>query len=224
MPSMFELYLMFLLGLVSSLHCVQMCGPIVLSFSLPLCGVPARTRSMAQLAYNAGRVVTYSILGAAAGLAGATISKISGFESAATLAAGALMIGAGLVLAGLFKSSPLIAIGAPAPFSRRIGRMLLSPGAATKFRMGLLLGFLPCGLIYAALLKAVATQTALGGAATMLAFGLGTAGPLFVLGMFSAALTQWLGRWTTQFAALSVVLMGASLIWRGLMPAHMHHH
>lgn len=224
MPSMVELYVIFTIGLVSSLHCVQMCGPIVLSFSLPLAGHSARTRWMAQLAYNVGRLVTYSVLGSVAGMAGASIARISGFESAATLTAGALMIAAGLVLAGLFKSSPLIAIGAPAPFSRRIARLLLSPAAGTKFRMGLLLGFLPCGLIYAALLRSVATQTAAGGAATMLAFGLGTAGPLLILGGFSAALTQWLGRWSTQLAAVSVLLMGASLIWRGLMPASLHHH
>ena len=63
-PMPFELGLVFLLGLVSSLHCVQMCGPIVLAFSLPL---PRPEALRAHLRYNAGRILTYAALGALAG-------------------------------------------------------------------------------------------------------------------------------------------------------------
>ena len=104
-----------------------------------------------------------------------------------------------------------------------------APGAGNRFLLGLLLGFLPCGLIYAALLKAMATGSAYAGGASMLAFGLGTAGALFALGLFSSAIRIRLNRWGSQLAAAGVTVMGALLIWRGsmsgmLMMGGMHAH
>jgi sulfite exporter TauE/SafE len=90
------------------------------------------------------------------------------------------------------------------------------------------LGFLPCGLVYAALLKAVETGTALAGALTMLAFGLGTAGALLTMGLASSMVGLRLGRWSSILSAASIALMGAILLWRGLSGApapmgHVHH-
>jgi len=234
---------MFMLGLVSSLHCVQMCGPIVLSYSVALESLQkssaqrSSTLTLLQnhLAYNAGRILTYSALGALAGFAGGTlglVGRLAGFTHTLAIVAGVLMIVVGLSLLGLIPTSipanRLFRI--PSSFLRCVGRLLSTGGSSDRFLLGLALGFLPCGLIYAALLKAMATGNVVKGAATMLAFGLGTAGALLALGMFSSAIRVRLNRWGSQFAAVGVTLMGIALVWRASMPTmlmmggHMHGH
>jgi sulfite exporter TauE/SafE len=213
-----ELGLVFLLGLVSSLHCVQMCGPIVLAFSLPL----SRPQALrAHLQYNAGRILTYALLGAVAGALGSGIGmlgRLAGLASGARVFAGSAMIVAGVLMVGLLPASTLVTIQNPKRFSQFIGQRLLAPKG--KFTLGLTLGFLPCGLIYAALLKAIDSGSALAGAATMLAFGLGTAVALLTLGAASSFFR--FPRWSHRLAAVSMMLAGALLVWRGLMAPVCH--
>jgi hypothetical protein len=221
---------MFMLGLVSSLHCVQMCGPIVLSYSVALeslqkgtSGGPIAPLLQNHLAYNAGRILTYSALGALAGIAGGAMSlvgRVAGVSHVLAIVSGVLMIVVGISMLGAIPASLLASrfFRIPSSFLRRVGRLLSAPGSGNRFLLGLALGFLPCGLIYAALLKAMATGSALTGAMTMLAFGLGTAGALLALGVFSTAIRMRLNRWGSQLAAVGVTLMGLLLIWRGTMP------
>jgi sulfite exporter TauE/SafE len=211
-----ELGLVFILGLVSSLHCVQMCGPIVLAFSLPL----NRSQALrAHVQYNAGRILTYALLGALAGAVGSGIGmlgRLAGLASGARVFAGCAMIAAGILTIGLLPSNGLVTIqkrGMTARFRKFIGKRLLAPDG--KFTLGLTLGFLPCGLVYAGLLKAVDSGNALAGALTMLAFGLGTAVALLALGAASSFVR--FPRWSNRLAACSLMLAGAVLVWRGLM-------
>ena len=211
-----ELGLIFALGLLGSLHCVQMCGPIVLAFSLPL----KRSDALrANLGYNAGRILTYALLGALAGAVGGGIGmvgRLAGLASGARVFAGTAMIVAGILMIGLLPSNGLVTIqqrGVTARFRTLIGRRLLAPNG--KFTLGLTLGFLPCGLVYAALLKAVDSGSALSGAATMLAFGAGTAVALLSVGAASSFVR--LPRWSNRLAAVFMMLAGALLVWRGLM-------
>jgi sulfite exporter TauE/SafE len=200
----------FLFGLLSGLHCVQMCGPIVL--------VIGRSRR-AQLAYHCGRILTYTALGALAGAAGGglgVLGRMAGLAEGARIAAGAAMILAGIVMIGFVRKPGLIQIR-PVGFTRHAGRLLTAPRG--KFAVGLMLGFLPCGLIYAALLKAVDSANAFAGAATMLSFGLGTAVALLALG-FAASFA---GPWVNRVAPVTVMLAGALLIWRAFAAApHCH--
>ena len=234
-----EIWVVFTLGLVSSLHCVQMCGPIVLSYSVALDQVKTDTGRLSSsllfghVAYNAGRILTYSALGAAAGLAGKTvglIGRLAGVASVLAIVGGALMLIAGLAMFGAFPA--VQAFGGTlfritSSFLRPLSTLLASPKTGRRFLLGLALGFLPCGLIYAALLRALATGSALWGAVTMAAFGAGTAGALLAVGIFSSAIRLQVNRWGTQLAAVSVMAMGALLIVRGTMPgilagAHAH--
>lgn len=239
-----DLGLMFMLGLASSLHCVQMCGPIVLTYSAALGEAFKKSDSGSatlsallrnHLAYNGGRILTYSLLGAVAGLAGGAvgwIGEVAGFSHVLALVSGGLMIVVGLSMLGVIPTyvlgSTLFRI--PALVLRRVSRFLSAPGSGNRLLLGLALGFLPCGLIYAALLRAMATRSAAAGAATMAAFGLGTATSLLALGMFSSAIRFRLNRWGGQVAAIGVTLMGLVLIWRGtltdmlMMGGHMHAH
>ena len=177
------------LGLVSSLHCVQMCGPIVLAYSLPV----AAARSPARPPpYNAGRIAHLrrpgrrwpAPLGGGIGLLG----RLAGLATGARVFAGAAMIVAGILMIGLVPSNGLVTIQ-----NRRRHQTLLAtrrPDACSapegKFTLGLILGFLPCGLVYAALLKAMDSGSALAGALTMLAFGAGTAVALLAIGAASS--------------------------------------
>jgi len=208
-----------------------MCGPIVLSYSIALNqsikpgspGVHFSPLLKSHLAYNGGRILTYSALGAVAGLLGGTLSflgRLAGVSATLALISGILMIVVGLFMLNLipasFLGSSLLRV--PTMFLRPVGGLISSPGASRRFLLGLTLGFLPCGLIYAALLKAMAAGSAISGALTMLAFGLGTAGSLLAIGLFSSAIRGRITRWGSQFAAASVTLMGLALVWRGLMP------
>ncbi len=232
---------MFMLGLVSSLHCVQMCGPIVLSYSVAL---ETLTKPPAKgifdgllgnhLAYNFGRILTYSALGAVAGFAGETMSvigRISGLTHVLALAAGVSMIVIGIAMLGVLPDRLLAnkLLRVPTSFLRWAGRLINAPGSGKRFVLGLLLGLLPCGLVYAALMKAMAAGAPVSGAVTMFAFGLGTAGSLLAIGTLSSTLRLRLNRWGRQLAAVGVVVMGVLLVWRGTMPAmmmehHMHGH
>jgi sulfite exporter TauE/SafE len=211
-----DLPMVFALSLVASLHCAQMCGPIVLSLSLVDSG------RANPVAYNAGRILTYSALGAVAGLIGrgfGSLGRLAGIAEASALACGILMVVAGLIMFGALRRPELIQIG---PI-RHAGKLLARPGLKARFALGALLGFLPCGLIYAALLQSMSSGSMLAGAANMLVFGLGTSVPLLALGTFSATFLRWFGRHSAPLAASGVTVMGAALIWRGLKPICLMH-
>jgi sulfite exporter TauE/SafE len=191
------------LGLVSGLHCVQMCGPIAL--------VVGSGRPL--VLYNAGRILTYGFLGAVAGSAGRALMLLG---SAATVVSGAAMIIAGVLMLGLVPTKGLITIRPHGRFSRLTGGLLRA--GRNKFLLGLALGFLPCGLVYAALLKAMDSAGVVSGALTMLAFGIGTSAALFAVGYG----TGFCGRWMARLAPVSVMVAGAVLVWRGFTGPHCH--
>jgi sulfite exporter TauE/SafE len=219
-----DIYLAFSLGVIGSLHCIQMCGPIVLAYSLPIVTYSRRQQIIAHFSYNSGRIVTYGVLGAIAGLAGGWLGKLAGVEHVVVIIAGSLMIVAGLLMSGLLPSGPLGAFYRFRPasfFTQKVGGLLKSPTLGSKFSTGILLGFLPCGLVYTALLKAMETGSLAGGILTMICFGVGTAWSLMLLGLFSSTVSVWLRKRANALAAIGVTLMGCFLVYRGIM-ASMH--
>ena len=218
--------LVFVFGLVSSLHCVQMCGPLVLSYSLPLVknGAGRRELILAHAGYNAGRILTYTALGGVAGALGGAagmLGRMAGMANGARIFAGLAMLAAGISLLGFRPSAGLVSIQRKSftlRLSRAVSRLLLAPGPGRKFQLGLALGFLPCGLVYGALLKAVDTGSAIPGALTMLAFGFGTVLSLLGIGLASGFLGRFTGNWSNRLAAASLLVFGLFLLWRGLVP------
>jgi len=228
-----DFWLMFLLGLVSSLHCIQMCGPIVISYAaaagftplllpsprhLPLALIPQ------HLAYNTGRILTYTALGALAGLLGRSVEfvgRLAGISKAAMIVSGVLMVVAGILMFGSFRTTTRLgnlSIRLTSRLLRPLRNLLSSRNAIDRFYLGLALGFLPCGLVYMALLRSVGTGTLTGGALSMLGFGLGTSGALLALGIFSSAIKLRLNRFGSQIAAASVIALGIFLVWRSTLP------
>src|SRR5258708_974931 len=179
-----DFYLVLVFGFVSSLHCVQMCGPIVLTYSVAANSGGARRSLLGlPLAYNAGRTLTYMLLGALAGLAGGTmgfVGHLAGFENVAAIVAGVAMMIVGLTLLGLSPGMKAWrGFALPSRMLKPAGKLISSQSTASKFTLGLLVGFLPCGLLYAALIKAIGVATPLARPFTLLPFAPAQFFPLF---------------------------------------------
>ncbi|MBI4659336.1 MAG: sulfite exporter TauE/SafE family protein [Verrucomicrobia bacterium] len=206
-----ELWTAFLLGLVGSLHCAGMCGPLALA--LPASRGNFSSFLTGRLAYNIGRMVTYCGLGAVFGLLGQTFA-LAGFQEAASIVSGAA------ILVGLAASSRY-AIGLPAVnglsrLKSAFASLLRRRGVGSLFLLGLLNGLLPCGLVYAACAGAVASGEFTAGVRYMGLFGLGTIPMMLGLGLAGMKLRSILGLRFQKLVPVCVALVGVLLILRGL--------
>lgn len=199
------------LGFFGSLHCVGMCGPLVLA--LP--GKSARWRKFftLRLLYNAGRILSYSWIGFLVGFFGSQLS-LAGWQTQLSLIAGVLLLL--LSLGQLFgKSIPLSNL--PGRFlGRFLGDSLYKATPGGQLLTGILNGFLPCGMVYLALAGALYLQNPLDSAVFMAAFGLGTLPAMLAVALVGR---QLLGKWRLFFTRLSPVLglaFGLLLLLRGL--------
>jgi sulfite exporter TauE/SafE len=184
----------FLVGLLGGVHCVGMCGGIVGAISL---GLPGQRQLPLLLAYNFGRIASYTLAGVLVGALGFYFSGLLPVQNAQRLLlamAGIFMVLLGLYLGGW--SGVLARIErAGGLLWRRIeplGRGLLPVRFAWQaLLLGGLWGWLPCGLVYTALVWTVAAGGAVEGGLLMLAFGLGTLPNLLLMGIAAARLQRW---------------------------------
>jgi len=194
---------MLLLGLASGVHCVGMCGGFVAAFSASrVIPIHAARPALARvLLFNAGRITTYAVLGAASGFLGGELAFAFGAQTALYVLANAMLVAVGLHLAGATRFlSPLERLATPVWKS---AQRFLSVGGA--YVPGLAWGFIPCGLVYGALAAAAFAGSAPGGAAAMLAYGLGTAPWLLATGFA----LQWIRKpFTRAIAGASVLGFG----------------
>jgi sulfite exporter TauE/SafE len=226
----FDFFTPFLIGVVGSLHCLGMCGPLVMAYSLhirpmgeggalPLSALWARGLTH-HAAFHSGRILTYGFLGAlAAGLAQLTdLSRFfSGFRNGMTLAGGILMVLFGLALLKVipFSLLSLPSFGPDSFWGKIFPILFQSRRRISRFALGLATGFLPCMLSWAMVVKAATTQNALLGFLTMAFFGLGTVPTLFLTGFSASFLSLKLRFIGERIAAVSVMVMGFILILKG---------
>ncbi len=193
----------FLIGLGGGVHCFGMCGGIVGALTLGLPAVPDRPllgRLPFLLAYNLGRIISYVVAGALAGGVGAWAAHLLAVHQAQLvlqLLAGLFMILLGLYLAGWWTGLARLeqAGGRVWRWIEPLGRRLLpvrTPGRALG--IGLVWGWLPCGLVYSVLVWAMGAGGVLNGGLLMLCFGLGTLPALLAMGTFAAALAGFMRR------------------------------
>jgi len=201
----------FLLGFVGSLHCAGMCGPLALA--MPAAGNSRSTFLMGRLAYNAGRVLTYCLLGVLFGVIGQSLA-IAGLQRW-------LSVTAGVAILGVFAASSRFAINTP--FARTVGALkkqladlLRRRNLGSQFALGLLNGLLPCGLVYVACAGAAASGSWWTGSQFMLAFGAGTVPMMLGVGLLSRRLSLALRFKGQLLIPVSVVVMGLLLILRGM--------
>lgn len=208
----YTLLFAFTVGFFSTLHCLGMCGGIIgaLSFSLPPQVRQNRWRILPYLlAYNAGRILSYAAAGALIGYLGMTVftnvSPIYGHTMLQWIAA-LFMIAIGSYLAGWFPRFALLEnLGKPLwQTLEPLGQRLLpvkSPAHALVF--GLIWGWLPCGLVYAAIVYAAASGGAVDGALFMAFFGLGTLPTVLSAGI--------LAHWVARLSQMPQVKRGAGI-------------
>ncbi len=198
---------LFLVGLLGGTHCVGMCGGIVGALSL---GAPARW-SM-HLAYNAGRIASYAVAGVLAGALGAASLALDGpapVRLALSLLANLMLVALGLYLLGVTRALA---------FTERAGqhlwrhiqpltrRFVPARTVAQAFPLGVLWGWLPCGLVYSALTTALGAGSPGRGALLMLAFGLGTLPNLLLAGILLARAGEFVRRPLVRMASGLLVL------------------
>jgi hypothetical protein len=205
----------FLIGLLGGAHCVGMCGGIVGAFTVQL---PARQRTWhLHLAYSTGRIVSYAAAGAIMGTiggAGLLFGRVLPVQLLLYVLANLMLVGLGLYLAGLANQvARLEALGAW--LWRRIqpyGAGLLPADTPAKaFALGMLWGWLPCGLVYSVLATAMLSGGAARGAAVMLAFGLGTLPSLMLAGLALKRLRDFASSRRLRLAA-GLLVAGFGLI------------
>ena len=180
----------FLIGLLGGTHCVGMCGGIVSALTVQLPG--QKSAWSLHLAYNFGRITSYGLAGAVMGLIGSLGLLLKAWlpiQLGLYVAANLMLIALGLYLVGFTQGLAVVERGGQWLWSRIqpwTRRFLPVKGVAQAFPLGLLWGFLPCGLVYSVLATALMSGSALRGAATLLAFGLGTLPNLLLAGVLLA--------------------------------------
>jgi sulfite exporter TauE/SafE len=202
-------------------HCIGMCGPLVISFSLNL---QNKNATVPHLLYHCGRIFTYTLLGAVMGASGSftmVAANIRSLQIGAMFFAGGLVLVMGLAMGGWIPRVRIFNLNVtPTGFTVRIFSKLSKSASATAyFPLGILLGLLPCGPVYTALLGAAragmaATDIYQGlfqGMALMAAFGLGTAPALFIVSKL--ANTGWLKFRESIYKVGAVLMIGLGIFF-----------
>jgi len=208
-------YSAFILGLLGSLHCLGMCGPI--AFMLPVDRSNRYKGSMQTVIYHGGRIFAYGILGLLFGMLGKGL-HLFGTQQKLSIIIGALMIV--LVLIPLHK---LGKFRLTRPIYRVISWLKETLGASFKKKtadafltIGFLNGFLPCGLVYMALLGATASAGPTGGFLFMIIFGLGTIPLMTFAVFFGSAIKSSFKNKIRRLVPVFVILVGLLFILRGM--------
>ncbi|MEO6914359.1 MAG: sulfite exporter TauE/SafE family protein [Chitinophagaceae bacterium] len=204
----------FGLGLLSSFHCVGMCGAI--AFSLPTQHLAPAKKITGIILYNTGRILMYALMGILFGVLGRTI-YLGGFQQSFSIVAGALIL---LVLFGSVLHLPFFRIKAFKRFNisiqTLIAKFMGKPGSKSIFLLGMVNGLLPCGLVYLAITGALAVGTIAGAAGFMIAFGGGTFPAMFLLSYFGFLVSVSTRNKMKKMVPFVIGLMGVMLIVRGL--------
>jgi len=210
----------FLIGLLGGMHCIGMCGGFVAMYSLKK---PEERASFPYHAlYNAGRITTYSLLGGAVGVLGSFLdqaAQLRGIQSSVLLFAGIVMVLMGLNIAGLFGRGVLIDqsdITKSSVFRSALRTVINMNSVWALFLLGLLLGLLPCGLLYPVLIMAGASGGFLPGVLTMVVFGIGTVPVMMGFGFLVTRIRPHFRRSIYRVAALLIIILGFQSLLRGM--------
>jgi sulfite exporter TauE/SafE/plastocyanin domain-containing protein/copper chaperone CopZ len=199
---------LFVIGLFTSLHCVGMCGGIMLSQSMATKITGKLASFLPSLSYNTGRVFGYTALGGIVGALGSVFSLSIGLMASIAILAGIFMILMGLNMAGFTLFRNYLRIPLPI-FS-------LLPNAKTPFVIGLLNGLMPCGPLQTMQIYALGTGSAILGASSMLAFSLGTVPLMLSFGTITGFLSKNSTKRILKVSGVLVVVLGMIMTNRGL--------
>lgn len=207
---------LFIIGLLTSVHCIAMCGGINLSQCATInTGISDNKLSNLRpsLLYNLGRVISYTVIGGIVGALGSVISLSGGAKGAVAIFAGIFMVIMGLNMLNVFPLLRKFSLRMPKLFTSGINNRATNN---SPFFVGLLNGLMPCGPLQAMQLYALSTGDPLKGAVSMFLFSFGTVPLMFGIGAISTLLSK---RFTSQMMSVSavlVIILGVFMLNNGL--------
>lgn len=209
------LYTALIFGLISSFHCIGMCGPIAMMLPVDRNN---KTKKITQLlVYHFGRLLAYSSLGLVFGVLGKGFF-LAGMQQQLSIVVGIVMITIALVpektLAHYNFSKPVYRI--ISKVKSNLGKQFKNRSYKSFFTIGLLNGYLPCGMVYVALFGALAMPTILYSILYMLLFGLGTIPMMSLVVIISNLLTNPIRNIIQKIIPILAVVIGMLFIIRGL--------
>jgi sulfite exporter TauE/SafE len=200
----------FAAGLLGSAHCLGMCAGLSGLFAAGATVASIKTQLPLAIAYNTGRILSYAFLGVAVAMLGSSMVKaVPVIAGPVRIASGALIILIGLQVAFSWRLlQPLEKIGASiwnhlAPHAKGL---IPATSVIKAAGLGLFWGWLPCGLVYGALLLAATTAEPAAGGLTMMAFGLGTMPAMVMTGLGASKLSAFMSRQRLGAGLLIIVL------------------
>ena len=209
------LYTAVLFGLISSFHCIGMCGPIAMM--LPVDHNNPTKKVLQIMLYHLGRLTAYGMLGLFFGMLGKGLF-LAGLQQQLSIAVGILMIVLVVVpekiLANYNFSKPVYKL--ISKVKSHLGAQFKRKSPDALFTIGLLNGFLPCGMVYAALFGAIAMQSELLGVAYMVLYGIGTIPMMSAVVLISNFITVPVRNRIQQLIPVFVIVIGALFIIRGM--------
>lgn len=202
-------FVLFIVGVLTSIHCVGMCGGIMLSQTINKNSKSKFDSIKPALLYNLGRVLSYTIIGGIVGALGSVLSLSISTKAGLQIFAGVFMIIMGLNMSGysLFRKFNI-----KLPWSA----CSLKKKPKTPFLIGVLNGLMPCGPLQTMQLYALGTGSAFNGALSMLLFSLGTVPLMLTFGALSGLITKGYTKTLLRFSGILVVVLGIVMGTRGL--------
>lgn len=214
-----SLGLLFLFGLLTSIHCVGMCGGIVITQCIPKPetlpgGTAGRPRAWFRpsVLYNAGRLVSYAAVGALVGGMGHLVSFRGMWKGVVPVIGGLFMLVMAVNLLGITPALRKFTLRMPSFFAKKVIR---STGRGPAYA-GLLTGLMPCGPLQIMQLYALGTGSVIGGASSMLVFAAGTIPVLFAFGALNTVINKKRSLAVLRASAVIVLVLGVLMIGRGL--------
>lgn len=209
--------ILFVIGILTSLHCVAMCGGINLSQCVSYGSADSSATGILKytpsLLYNAGRVVSYTLIGGIVGALGSVVSISGTARGVVALAAGIFMVIMGLNMLNIFPALRKIVPGMPKIFRKKL---VGSGKGKGPFYIGLLNGLMPCGPLQSMQLYALGTGSFMAGALSMLLFSLGTVPLMFGFGAIAGLLNSKYTKKMMKASAALVITLGIIMLNRGL--------
>lgn len=209
--------MMFVIGLITSVHCVAMCGGINLSQCIPQNGTIKETSRFSALRpaflYNLGRVISYTIVGFIVGALGSAITFSNTAQGGLKLVAGVFMVIMGINMLGIFPWLRRLNPRMPKIFASKINAEKVK--SRSSFIVGMLNGLMPCGPLQAMQIYALSTGSPIAGALSMFLFSLGTVPLMFGLGVLSTVLSKKFTKKVMTVGAVFVVVLGLSMFSQG---------
>ena len=203
-----------LLGLMSSAHCVGMCGP--LAMALPVHHLSRPLQLLSILLYHAGRILTYALMGLLFGLAGRSL-YLAGLQQWFSIITGIIMmVMAFYYFMGRSKGYPAWMQDMFRPIQQMMGHVLRKTSTGSFLLLGMLNGLLPCGMVYMAIIGAISTSSPAHSVLFMAMFGIGTFPAMFLLSWFGIRISIDLRTQFRKAVPFVVAAMGVILILRGM--------